>query len=83
VLRSLGPKVRKIMFGHREIVWAGRSLGEHAHLVDEVGDELAPADLEYLDGLPGGLQGGAVSHRVARRTVAVDQDAAFRSATNV
>jgi geranylgeranyl reductase family protein len=56
-----------------EVVGAGRVLGEHAHFVDEVGDELAPPDLEYLDGLPRGLQGGAAPDLVARRTVAIDQ----------
>ena len=56
-----------------EIVGTSRPLGEHAHLVDEVGDELAPPDLEYLHGLSRGLQGGAIPHLVARRSVAVDQ----------
>jgi hypothetical protein len=71
------------MFRHGEIVRTGGSLGEHTHLVDEVGDELAPADLEDLDGLSRGLERGAVAHRVARRTVAIYQYLAFRFETNV
>ena len=62
------------MLRDREVIRAGWSLGEHAQLVDEIGDELAPQHLEYLDGLPRGLQGGALSSPVARRTVAIDQD---------
>jgi hypothetical protein len=71
------------VLGHGEVVGTGRSLGEHAHLVDEVGNELAPPDLEYLDGLPRRLEGGAVAHLVAGRTVAVDQDLASQLAANV
>jgi hypothetical protein len=41
----LRPKICQIVFGNGEIVGAGRSFGQHAHLVDEVGDELAPPDL--------------------------------------
>jgi hypothetical protein len=73
VLTSSGPKVREIVLGDGEIVGASRLLGEHAHLVDEVGYELAASDFEYLNGLPGGLQDGALSNLVARRSVAVDQ----------
>ena len=82
-MTSLGPKVREVVLWHGEIVGAGWSLGEHANLVDVVGDELSPPDLEDLDGLPRGLQGRALSDPVARRTVAVDQDRASPSTTNV
>ncbi len=71
------------MLGNGEVVGAGWSLGEHAHLVDEVGDELTPPDLEYLDGLSCSFQGGAFPRLVARRTVAVDQYPASSFATNV
>jgi hypothetical protein len=75
--------VREVMLGDGEVIGTGRLLGEHAHLVDEVGDELTSPDLEYLDGLSRGLQDGAVPHPVARRTVAVDQALASHFATNV
>ena len=62
------------MLRHREVIGASGPLGEHAHLVDEVGDELAPPDLKYLDGLSRGLQGGMLPHLVACRTITVNQD---------
>jgi hypothetical protein len=73
MLASLGPKVRKIMLGHGEVVGSCGLPCEHAHLVDEVGDELAPPDFEYLHGLSGSLQGGALPYPVARGSIAVDQ----------
>ncbi len=83
MLRSLGPKVRKIVLGDRKVVRAGRTLGEDAHLVDEVRDELAAPNFQYLDGLPRGLQGGVAPDLVASRTVAVNQGTASHFATNV
>lgn len=71
------------MLGDGQVIRAGRPLGEHAHLVDEVGDELAPPELEYLHGLPRGFERCAVPDPVARRTVAVYQDPASHLATNV
>jgi hypothetical protein len=71
------------VLGHRQIVGTGGSLGEDAHLVDEVGDELAATDLEYLHWLSRCLERGAVAYRVARRTVAIYQFPAFRFDTNV
>jgi hypothetical protein len=59
------------MFGDGEVVGTGGSLGEHAHLVDEVRDELAPAYMEYLDGLTRGLEGCPVPHLVAGRAIAI------------
>jgi hypothetical protein len=61
------------MLWHGEVVRSSGSLGEDAHLVDEVRDELAAADLEYLHGLTGGLECGATADLIARRTVAVNQ----------
>ena len=65
------------MLGYRQIVGSCWLLCEHAHLVDEVGDELAASDFEYLHGLPRGLQDGALPNLVARRSVAVDQGPAL------
>jgi hypothetical protein len=73
----------QIVLGDGQVVGPGRPLGEHAHLVDEVGYELAPPDLENLHGLPRGLERCAVPDTVARRTVAVYQDPASPFATNV
>src|SRR5215203_481057 len=61
------------MFRHGEIVGSCWFLCEDAYFVDEVGDELAPSDLEYLDGLSGSLEGCALSYCVACRPVAIDQ----------
>jgi hypothetical protein len=61
------------MFRHGEIVGPGWLLCEHAHLVDEVGDELAPPDVEYLDRLSCSLEGRSFTYRVARGTVSIDQ----------
>jgi hypothetical protein len=61
------------MLWHGEVVRSSGSVGEDAHLVDEVRDELAAADLEYLHGLAGGLECGATADLIARRTVAVNQ----------
>ena len=65
-------QVCKIMLGHGEIVGSCGLLCEDAYFVDEVGDELAPSDFEYLDWLSGSLEGRALSHPVACRPVAVD-----------
>jgi hypothetical protein len=75
--------VLQIVLGDGEVVRAGRPLGEHAHLVDEIGYELAPPDLEYLHGLPRGFERCAVPDAVARRTVAVYQVPASHLATTV
>ena len=61
------------MLGNREGVRSRGLLGEDAHFVDEVGDELAPPHFEYLHGLSRGPEGGASAHRVAGGPVAVDQ----------
>ena len=61
------------MFRHREIVGSCRLLCEDAHLVDEVGDELAPPDFQYPYGLARGLQGRLFAYCVAGGPVAVDQ----------
>ena len=61
------------MLGHGEVVGAGGSFSEDAYFVDEVGDELAPSYVEYLDGLSRGLQGRVLPQLVAGRAVAVDQ----------
>jgi hypothetical protein len=61
------------VLGYGEVIRAGRFLGEHAYLVDEVRDELAPADFEYLDGLSRGFEGGSVAYLVSGRTVAIYQ----------
>ena len=71
------------MLGNGEVVRSGGSLGEDAHLVDEVGDELAAPDLEYLHGLSRSLERGAVPHRVTRWPVAIYQSPASRFGTNV
>jgi hypothetical protein len=71
------------VLGDRQIVWTGRSLGEDAHFVDEIGHELAAPDLEYLNGLPRGLERGPVADGVARRPVSIYQCSAFRFETNV
>ena len=60
------------MLGYRKIVWSCRLFCEHTYLVDEVGDELAPPDVEYLDRLSGS-SGRALPDCVARGPVAVDQ----------
>ena len=65
-------QVCKIMFRHREIVGSCWLLCEDAHLVDEVGYELAPPDVEYFDWLSGSSQGRALTNLVARGPVAVD-----------
>jgi hypothetical protein len=75
--------VLQIVLGDRQVIRAGRPLGEYAHLVDEVGYELAPPDLEYLHGLPRGFERCAVSDSVPRRTVAVYQYSASHLATTV
>jgi hypothetical protein len=59
------------VLGYGEVVGAGWSLGEHAYLVDEVRDELAPADFEYLDGLSRGFEGGSAAYLVSSRAVAI------------
>jgi hypothetical protein len=59
------------VLGYGEVIGAGWSLGEHAYLVDEVRDELAPADFEYLDGLSRGFEGGSVAYLVSGRAVAI------------
>jgi hypothetical protein len=61
------------MLGHGEIVGPRGLLCEDAHLVDKVGDELAPPYFEYLYWLSGGLQGRALAHTVAGGPVAVYQ----------
>ena len=61
------------MLGYGEVVGAGGSFGEDAYFVDEVGDELAPPYVEYLDGLSCGLQGRALPQLVAGWPVSVDQ----------
>jgi hypothetical protein len=71
------------VLGDGEVVGSGWSLGEDAHLVDEVGYELAAPDFEYLHGLSRGLERGAIPHRVTRRPVAIYQSPAFRLGTNV
>jgi hypothetical protein len=72
------------VLGYGEVIGAGWSLGEHAYLVDEVRNELAPADFEYLDGLARGLERGPVTHLVASRTVAIYHlfPASFASGTS-
>jgi hypothetical protein len=59
------------VLGYGEVIGAGWSLGEHAYLVDEVRDELAPADFEYLDGLSRGFEGGSVAYLVSGQAVAI------------
>ena len=61
------------MFRHGEIVGSCWFLCEDAYFVDEVGDELAPSHLEYLDRLSGGLESRTPSYLVTRWPVAVDQ----------
>src|SRR5918993_1496102 len=51
------------MLRHREVVGPRGLLCEDAYFVDEVGDELAPPDVEYLDRLSGSLEGRAVRSR--------------------
>ena len=73
----------QIVLGDGQVVRPGRPLGEHPHLVDEVGYELAPPHLENLHGLPRDFERCVVPDAVARRTVAVYQDPASHLATNV
>ena len=71
--RRLPFMVFQVVLGDGEVVGTGGSLSEDADLVDEVRDELAPADFEYLDGLSRGFEGGSVAYLVSGRTVAIYQ----------
>jgi hypothetical protein len=73
VLKCLGPKICQIMLRDREVVGSRWLLCEDAYFVDEVGDELAPPDFEYLDRLSGSLEGRALTNLVARGPVTIDQ----------